>query len=195
MHKFKPLIVLIVFFAIGCSSQDLSKQEYYKKGIEFLNGGNSDGSIIAFKKAIEMDQNFFEARYQLASAYLLSNKYESAERELRKALRLNPSLNEAHLALAKAYVNLGKNDSAIKEVDIFFNNYKDDPEALEYLLETVQYLPNEPTITYLLARSYFKKGVNTESKTQLKNAIILGKEPLFSTLEYAQRLLEETKGK
>ena len=184
MHKFKPLIVLIVFFAIGCSSQDLSKQEYYEKGIEFLNGGNSNGSIVAFKKAIEMDQNFFEARYQLASAYILSKKYESAERELRIALRLNPSLNEAHLALAKAYVNLGKNDLAIKEVDIYLNNYKDDPEALEYLLETVQYLPNEPTITYLLARSYLKQGVNTESKTQLKDAII-----------YAQRLLEETKGK
>ena len=131
MHKFKPLIVFLVFFAIGCSSQDLSKQEYYEKGIEFLNGGNSNGSIVAFKKAIEMDQNFFEARYKLASAYLLSKKYESAERELRKALRLNPSLNEAHLALAKAYVNLGKNDSAIKEVDIYINNYKDDPEAFD----------------------------------------------------------------
>ena len=188
MHKFKTLIVFIVIFAVGCSSQDLSKQEYYEKGIEFLNGGNSNGSIIAFKKAIEMDQNFFEARYQLASAYLLSNKFESAERELRKALRLNPSLNEAHLSLAKAYVNMGKNDDAIKEVDLYLSNDKDDPEAFdlvasayaakkdytkaeELLNKSLKMSPGRVSSKRLLAAIYIENGESSRAEDLLNEIL------------------------
>ncbi len=91
-------LILIVSLALlfgGCSSQDMGKTEYFKQGLSFLKSGNSSGAILSFKHAIEQDENYFEARYQLALAYISQNKYDSAEKELKKALMLNPSFNEA----------------------------------------------------------------------------------------------------
>ena len=85
MRKRAYTFFVLVILIIGCSSQDLSKKDYYEKGREFLKNGNSNGAIVAFKKAIEKDQSYFEARFQLALAYILQNKYEKAEKELQKA--------------------------------------------------------------------------------------------------------------
>jgi len=122
-----------MILVVGCSGQELTKKDYYEKGLEFMRSGNANGAIIAFKKAIEKDQNFFEARYQLALAYIKQDKYESAERELMKVLRLNPTFDEARLQLAKAYVSLDKNDEAIEMIGDFLDSDKNNAEAIELL--------------------------------------------------------------
>lgn len=131
MRKLINYLFLITFMIAGCSNHNLSKQQYYERGVSFLESGNSNGAIISFKKAIENDQSYFEARYQLALAYISLGKYESAEKELLKVLRLNPSFNEARLSLAKTYVESGKIDDALKRIQTYLGSKEDNPEAYE----------------------------------------------------------------
>jgi Tfp pilus assembly protein PilF len=50
---------------------------------------------IAFKNAIEIDQNFVNAHYGIAVAYLYQNKTEVALVELQKVIELAPDSLEA----------------------------------------------------------------------------------------------------
>ena len=131
MRKILVLMVLISIIAAGCDNQDLTKQQYYDNGLQFLEVGNANGAIISFKKAIEKDQNFFEARFQLASAYIIKHKYESAERELLKVKRLNPSSDDMHVSLAKVYLNTERIDAALQEIDAYLSKKDDNAEAYE----------------------------------------------------------------
>ena len=131
MRKIILFIILFSFLIAGCSNQNMNKQQHYEMGLEFLNRGNPRGAAIAFKRAVEDDQNYFEARYQLARAYILQRKYDLAGKELLKVLKLKPSFNEAHISLAKTDINTGKFDEALEEIELYLKEKKDNPEAYE----------------------------------------------------------------
>ncbi len=131
MRKILIFINLIIFLFIGCGENNLSKEQYYEKGLGFIENKKPNGAIIAFKKAIKEDPDYFEARYQLASAYILTGKHESAERELLKVLLLSPSFIDTHILLAKTYLNTGKIENAISEINIYLQEKDDNPEAFE----------------------------------------------------------------
>jgi putative PEP-CTERM system TPR-repeat lipoprotein len=124
--------VALLLLVQGCSER-LSKEQYYQKGLSFLEKNNAGGAIVAFKKAIEMDPDYFEARYELSKAYLRKRKYEAAEREARKALHLNPSLSEARLVLGEALVKNKKYDEAIAEMRKFPDGAEKNAVAAEIL--------------------------------------------------------------
>ncbi|RJQ14913.1 MAG: PEP-CTERM system TPR-repeat protein PrsT [Nitrospiraceae bacterium] len=180
--------VLFVVLLAGCSGQELSKQQYYEKGVKFLESGNANGAIVVFKKAIEKDQNYFEARYQLGRAYILQGKFDSAERELLKALRLNPSFNDAHVALAKVYTMTLKTDEALKEINLYLNKTSDNPEAYEvaasvyavkkdyakaeeYLLQALKISPQRASSKIFLADLYLMKGDVRESERLIQETL------------------------
>ncbi len=192
MRRIIPLIIFFFVLITGCSNQNLSKQEYYKSGLEFLEKGNPGGAVIAFKRAIEKDQNFFEARYQLALSYILQNKYESAQKELFKVLRLNPSFNDAHISLAKVHLKTEKVDEALEELRLYFQKSSDNPEAYELaaaahavkkdyikaeeiLHETIDKYPERITTKIVLLRIYLAGGKVSRAEAIAGN--ILGSEP------------------
>ncbi len=187
----RNILLFIVFFAIliaGCANRNFSGRQYYEKGLDFLENGNPNGAIIAFKKAIERDQSYFEARYQLASAYILRGKYESAERELLKVLRLNPSLKEAHLSLAKVYLNIGRTDAALKEAALYLKDTDDDPEAYEIaaaayaagkdyagaeesINKSLSISPERISSKIVLAEIYIANGKNSQAEAVVKEVL------------------------
>ncbi len=130
MRKVLAGFILLVLIGAGCS-EGLNKKQYYAHGVELLKKGNLNGAVFAFKKAIENDEGYFEARYQLGLAYLAQKKYESAEKELLKVLRLNPSYDETHIALAKTYVGLSRTEDAIGEMGYYLSKIGNNPEAYE----------------------------------------------------------------
>ena len=189
MPKIMCFIVLLVFLISGCGSSDLSGRQYYEQGIDFLAGGNPNGAIIAFKKAIEKDNNYHEARYQLARAYILRGKYDSAERELRRVLQAKPSFSEAHLALAKSLLNMGRTGDALQEIELYFENEKDkNPEAYEvaagayvakkdfgraeeYLKKAVKMSPERISSKIMLADIYLDTGRTARSETLVNEVL------------------------
>ena len=208
MHKNLILIFALIISAIGCANNQ-GKTQYYDKGVGFFESGNSNGAIIAFKKAIEADPNYFEARYQLAQVYIQQAKYESAERELQKVLKLNPSFNDAHLSLAKVYVHTGKADDAIKEVKQYMQEVdrnaeaseiaaiahfikKDYLRAEEMLVEAIDIAPSRLSSKIVLSDVYLAAD-KTDKAEKLINDILNGEKDNTKALYLLVKLKQKQK--
>ncbi len=125
------IFILIALSLAGCSDKYKTKEELFKEGIKIMNANNPSGAIVAFKRALEKDQNFFEARFQLAKAYREVGKLDSAENELQKVVRQDPASKDVHVELGKIYLQTGRPDDALKETAGYINDPSGNPEAVE----------------------------------------------------------------
>ncbi len=110
------LLAMILLTSAGCSRSNVDKTVYMQQGLKQLRQNNISYAAIAFQKAVELDSSYFEARYLLASAYILQKKYKSAKMELLKVLHLSPSFRDTHLLLARVYLHEGRSDDAREEI-------------------------------------------------------------------------------
>jgi putative PEP-CTERM system TPR-repeat lipoprotein len=125
------LILLIMLASAGCSSK--SKEELYSEGLKQMNAANPSGAVVLFKNALEKDENYLDARFQLAMAYAKLGKKEQAEKEFLKVLRQNPSRDEVALELAALYNTDNKADEAFKLGEQYLNKHPGSVEGLEVL--------------------------------------------------------------
>ncbi len=125
------LIMCCVSLAAACSDSYKTKEDLLKDGLKIMGSNNPGGAIVLFKKALEKDQNFFEARFQLAKAYREVGKLNSAENELLKVVRQDPVSEGVHIELAKVYLLQGRPDDALKETSSYINGGNLNAEALE----------------------------------------------------------------
>ena len=78
------LTLIIMLMLTACSSK--TKEELYSEGLKQLNAENPSGAVVLFKSALEKDENYLDARFQLAKAYAKLGKKEQAEKEFLKVL-------------------------------------------------------------------------------------------------------------
>ena len=71
---------------------------YVELGNTYLKLGKYELAEAAFKDALKIDQNFFNAHYGLSEAYLKLNKTEEGLAELKKVIELAPDSEEAKYA-------------------------------------------------------------------------------------------------
>ena len=128
-HLFAVCALMLLLIS-GCSGN--SKEELFEKGVTEIRRGNSNGAIVYLKGALEADENYQDARQQLAIAYIDAGKIEPAERELKKVLQKNPAKIELKLLLAKVYNLSKKPDDALKVLDEYLTEKPNDSDALEY---------------------------------------------------------------
>lgn len=100
-----------------------------------------DKAIITWKKAIELDPNQPELRYNLAQALESTGDIDGAKKEYLEVLRLDPKLVAPRYNLANLYLELGDLD-----------------EAKEQLLEGVNTAPYFSAAHLLLAQVYQQIG-------------------------------------
>jgi len=100
MKKILLTLVAVLTFT-ACSGK--SKEDLYTEGVKQLNAANPSGAVVLFKNALEKDENYLDARFQLAKAYAKLGKNEQAEKEFLKVLKQNPSRDEVLPELAAAY--------------------------------------------------------------------------------------------
>src|SRR5208337_2018448 len=91
----------VLFLFVACKSEP--KQELLNSAVALLNESRPSGAIALLKSALENDQDFFEARHQLAVAYTQAEEYEQAEREFQKVIRMNPSRSDIQLELEQLH--------------------------------------------------------------------------------------------
>ena len=125
------ILLLIVASITGCGGK--SKDELYAEGLKKVKEGNLNGAIVLFRSALEKDQNYLDARYQLGKAYLDAGKYDSAEKEFNKVLHANPSRKDITIDLAKVYNGTRKPDQAIRELQEYFKTNPETADSLETL--------------------------------------------------------------
>lgn len=66
----------------------------YRRG-EALLASDPRAAILAFRRALELDREFVQARLGLARAYLALGDYDAAERQVGRVLRQSPNNREA----------------------------------------------------------------------------------------------------
>ncbi|HWI41005.1 MAG TPA: XrtA/PEP-CTERM system TPR-repeat protein PrsT, partial [Verrucomicrobiae bacterium] len=175
------LVLLASAFAAGCSGK--TRDELYAEGMK-RSGDDPAAAVLFFRKALEKDQNYTAARFELASAYLRTRKLEQAEKELQKVLLQTPSHPEARLSLAMTF-NLMKK-----------------PEKTIELLAQDEVSPVDRK-NDLLGSAYFQKGMNREARSAFEKALEVNPANLQARLHLAavhqttgdlagaRRLLEE----
>lgn len=183
------LIVMVLVLALSaCSGK--TKEELYGEGRKQLEAGNPNGAIVLLKNALEKDQNYLDARYQLALAYKASGKYEQAEKELRKVQRQDPSRRELQLELARVYALMVKPDQVITEIEGYLKTNGETPETLELLgkayaqknrldtgedllLKSLRADPKRWPAKIALAAVYVQKGKTRDATALLTDALRL----------------------
>jgi putative PEP-CTERM system TPR-repeat lipoprotein len=119
------------FLPGGCTTQHKTKEQLVTEGIQLLQKKDARGAIIRFKNALETDQNYFEARLQLAKTYNLVGNFKAAEKELEKVRRQDPSSREVRIELARVMAFTNRPDEALKELSSYLGDNKADCDALE----------------------------------------------------------------
>ncbi len=74
--------------------------------------------IGAYRTALQYDERFYEASYNLALTYENLSQPDSAEYFYKKAIAQKPDLSQAHMRLGKLYDSQGKYEPALEEFKI-----------------------------------------------------------------------------
>ncbi|MBF0559589.1 MAG: PEP-CTERM system TPR-repeat protein PrsT [Nitrospirae bacterium] len=129
-QSIKVLFLLFILFSI-LSCQSKTKEALLSDAEKQMKDNKPSAAIILLKNALEKDQNFVEARYQLGKAYTAAGKYEQAEREFQKVVRMDPSRPDVFIELAKVDIYTNKGDDALKELGKYVASHPETSETLE----------------------------------------------------------------
>ncbi len=123
--------MILIILLCGCTDKHTSKEQLVNDGIKLVQDKNPRGAIILFKNALEKDQNYFEARFQLAKAYTAVGNMAEAEKELQKVRRQDPSSRDVQIEIARVMVHTNRPDEALKELSSYLGDNAADCDALE----------------------------------------------------------------
>ncbi|MCC6370417.1 MAG: tetratricopeptide repeat protein [Bacteroidia bacterium] len=142
---------------------------YYIKGSIYRESGDTTKAISSLETAIEQDNSYEDAFYDLGILYA-ARKNPLAFEYYNNALKINPNNSNTRYAHAKLLQDLGKIDEAIKEYEdiqnttkicdnccynlgaIFLEIKKDNKKAIEHFTKALELNPN-----YVAA--YFARGL------------------------------------
>ena len=171
LRKLNIVLFCLLLLLLGsCNNQ--SKEALLQEGITYTRDGNYRGAVVLFKNALEKDPNYFEARFQLADAYLKIGKYERAEKEFIKVQHQAPDYPELPLKLAEINLYSSKNDQVIVDVKKYLVAHPDSSKAYD-----------------ILGRAYAVKKDYTNAKQAFRTAIRLDPKNSLPKLHLAQILI------
>jgi tetratricopeptide (TPR) repeat protein len=94
---------------------------YYYFGVvsSALGAGTLNPAISALRKAVLLNPNFADARYELGKSLAEQGKTSQAITELRKSLVLDPGLAKSHYQLGRIYEKMGETALAREQFRLF----------------------------------------------------------------------------
>lgn len=186
--KLKLIAALLIILTVCSACGRKTKEELLAEGIKQLNDANPNGAVVLFKNALEKDENYLDARFQLAKAYARMGKSEQAEREYLKVLKQNPSRDEVVLELADLYNATRKGDQAFKLGEQYLSKHPGSVEGLEilgvasaankrfedaerYLQKALAVAPNRSKTKIAIAGVYLSTGKEQQAKSVLEELV------------------------
>lgn len=131
--------------------EERTAQNWLLLGNILQDQGKIDEAIFMYNKAIDIDDNYYKAHYNLGNIYLNDGRPNMAIEEYKKVIKLKPEYAYAHYNLGCAYIKLGKYSKAKYE-----------------LLVATDYKNNVADFHYNLAYVYKKLGKEKQAKTYLE---------------------------
>ena len=166
LKQIKLLAPIFIILAICISSGgniatskeiQFSENYYNDQGLSSFNEGfynllptgkkeeaaiHFEDAVESFKKAIEINSDFTEARRNLARVYFVRKEYARAIEEYKKVVALAPHGMDARLAIVSAYVKLGMHDEAILQLKAA-RDMNDDPIIIDKLNALIERINDE----------------------------------------------------
>lgn len=188
IHSLTSCLLLMVLFTSGCASDpNVRKQKFYEQGMRDFNRGRLPEAVISYSRALQIDQHFAEAHYQLAQCFLKQSSWAAAFRELSRTLDLQPDNQPAQLDLGQLFLAAGKYQDAkdrallilhsnprhtdaqmlLAGADAALGNLND---ALDEATVATKIAPERPAAFITLGLIQAKIGALTDAETNLKTA-------------------------
>ena len=130
-----------------------SKNIYNNMGLYLVEINQTDSSIMYLQKAVQIDDSFYNAWFNLGNAWAKKQDFPKAVEAFGKAVELNP-LNE------DGWNNLGNSYAAMKD-------YKN---AEKYFLKVAELNPNSSKAINNLAVTYYFLGDTAKANEYFKKA-------------------------
>lgn len=131
--------------------EERSAQNWLLLGNILQDQGKLDEATFMYNKAIETDNKYYKAHYNLANIYLNDGKPNMAIEEYKQVIKLKPEYAYAHYNLGCAYIKLGKYSKAKYE-----------------LLTAIDLKNTVADFHYNLAYVYKKLGKEKQAKTYIE---------------------------
>ena len=93
----------------------MTKEEYYDQGMTEFSMAEFEKAIESYRKAVQVDPNYFDAWHALGMAYLRANRIQDAIEAGQRAVEINPNDMLAHTSLSMYYMKAGDKAMAEKE--------------------------------------------------------------------------------
>ena len=136
MARVKILVGLVLIFVIALTGTSFAKvnpkaQRHYEIGMKYREYDRVQ-AISEFQKAVTLDPNFTEARFELGSMYIDNGQLDKALVELKIVKRQNPSHRKLHTHIGLVYHRWGMIEwSRAIQIDPIYI-YKDDGKQVFY---------------------------------------------------------------
>ena len=116
MKTSKVSLFVVLLFAISTGLCAQTAEEWKKLGNLELDSANYNKAIEFYEQALEVDSNYFDAYYNLGSAYSSLQEYDKAITYYNKAITKNDTIPAAYYALGSVYTDKKEYDKAIEAV-------------------------------------------------------------------------------
>lgn len=140
-------------------AQDVPKSaaKEYEKATKELKNGKSEQAVVAFKKALELFPDYFDALEAIGIEYVKIGSYDEAIPLLLRATQINKRSPRAMYGLGVVYLKLHQL-----------------PEAVEWLEKSAQIEPSSANTQMMLGLAYGTGGAFDKAEAALKKALQLG---------------------
>jgi protein O-mannosyl-transferase len=180
-------------------------------GSQLAERGRLDDAIPYFRRAVEIDPKFDEARANLGNALTAQGKTAEAMEQYREAVRLRPNSISAHHSLALALMREGKIDEALEhyrlavEINPGFLEGQNNfglllaakgryPEAITHLRAALEIDPKFPMAHVNLGDVLIALGQRDEAIEHFRTAIALDPSLASARASLAKALAAEPRG-
>lgn len=93
----------------------MTKEEYYDQGMAEFSMAEFEKAIEAYRQAVTLDPEYFDAWHALGMACLRAGKIQDAIAAGKRSVELNPNDMLAHTSLSMYYMKAGDKAMAEKE--------------------------------------------------------------------------------
>jgi tetratricopeptide (TPR) repeat protein len=159
---------------------ELESKAYLLRGVVMIENGDTVRGIKNFMKAIDVNQDYFEANLQLGILYA-AKKNELAIDYFNNAINISPGNIDVMYYLAMFYQETGRFEKAIQEYNVILENdpefyisfynigyinlvhFNDYESAIEYFTKAIDIKPD-------YAEAYYNRGFAYELLQDVENS-------------------------
>jgi len=145
-------------------------QKYYDMGCQFMVQSKYGKAIVAFKKAVKINDLFAEAYKGLADAYKGKGDMEACKRFLKKAAEVHAQFDRLE-ETKTLFIEILKYDSdtpnPFNTLGVNLRKQGDYPGAIHAYKQALELTPNDENIYFNMAKAFYFMGKIEEASTSV----------------------------